>query len=99
MYNKIKNSKFETIYSNKEIKLSSLGCCKFNDIEGSEEIMLLGGYNGEQFLDGTLVFMINEMKIREGIITITNFDIHEQFLFYKESGFTEFERGLQFGFD
>ena len=94
-----KNSKFETIYSNKEIKLSSLGCCKFNDIEGSEEIMLLGGYNGEQFLDGTLVFMINEMKIREGIITIPNFDIHEQFLFYKESGFTEFEPGLQFGFD
>ena len=43
--------------------------------------------------------MINEMKIREGIITIPNFDIHEQFLFYKESGFTEFEPGLQFGFD
>ena len=94
-----KNNKFETIYSNKEIKLSSLGCCKFCDIEGSEEIMLLGGYNGEEFIDGTLVFMINEIKIREGIITIPNLEIHEQFLFYKEPGFTEFEPGLQFAFD
>ena len=94
-----KHYKFETIYGNKEIKISSLGCCKFNFKEGSEEIMLLGGYNGEKFLDHTLIFMINEMKIRDGIITIPNLDKHEQFLFYKESGFSEFEPGLQFAFD
>ena len=91
--------RFETIYSNKSITISSLGCCKFNKNEGREEIMLLGGYDGERFLDTTLIFMINEMKIREGIITIPNLDIHEQFLFYKESGFVEFEPNLQFGFD
>ena len=39
------------------------------------------------------------MKIREGIITIPNLDVNEQFLFYKESGFIEFEPNLQFGFD
>ena len=93
------HSKFETIYANKEIKISSFGCCKFNINDGAEEIMLLGGYNGEKFLDSTLIFMINEMKIREGIITIPNFDIHEQFLFYKESGFAEFDPGLQFCYD
>ena len=91
--------KFEVIYSNKEIKISSLGCCKFKKNEGSEEIMLLGGFNGKKFLDSTLIFMIKEVKIREGIITIPNIDIHEQFLFYKESGFVEFEPGLQFCFD
>ena len=94
-----KHYKFETIYANKEIKISSFGCCKFNINEGSEEIMLLGGFNGEKFLDGTLIFMVNEMKIREGIITIPNLEVHEQFLFYKESGFAEFEPGLQFGYD
>ena len=61
--------------------------------------MLLGGFNGKKFLDSTLIFMIKEVKIREGIITIPNIDIHEQFLFYKESGFVEFEPGLQFCFD
>ena len=91
--------RFEVIYSNKEIKISSLGCCKFKKNEGSEEIMLLGGFNGEKFLDSTLIFMIKEVKIREGTITIPNFDIHEQFLFYKESGFVEIEPGLQFCFD
>ena len=94
-----KHYKFETIYANKEIKISSFGCCKFNTTEGNEESMLLGGYNGEQFLDSTLIFMVNDMKIREGIIAIPNLDIHEQFLFYKESGFVEFEPGLQFAYD
>ena len=93
------NDKFETIYANKEIAISSLGCCIFNDKEGSEEIMLLGGYNGEHFLDKSLVFMIDQFKVREGIIIIPNLDKHEQFLFYKESGFIRFEPGLQFGFD
>ena len=93
------NEKFETIYANKEIAISSLGCCKFNDKEGNEEILLLGGYNGENFLDTSLVFMIDEIKVRDGLIIIPNLDIHEQFLFYKESGFIEYEPGLQFSFD
>ena len=93
------NSQFETIYSNKEIKISSLGCCKLNFNPGTEEIMLLGGYDGEKFVDTTLIFMVNEMKIREGFIRIPNMDIHEQFLFYKEPGFNEFEPRLQFAFD
>ena len=93
------NDKFETIYANKEIAISSLGCCVFSDKEGSEEILLLGGYNGENFLDTSLVFMIDEIKVRDGLIIIPNLDIHEQFLFYKESGFIEYEPGLQFSFD
>jgi hypothetical protein len=93
------NSQFETIYSNKEIKISSLGCCKLNFNPGTEEIMLLGGYDGEKFVDTTLIFMVNEMKIREGFIRIPNMDIHEQYLFYKEPGFNEFEPHLQFAFD
>ena len=92
-------SKFEIIYSNKAIKISSFGCCKFNKTEGKEAIMLLGGYDGEKYLDNTFLFMINEMKIKEGIISIPNLDIHEKFLFYKESGFVEFEPGLQFAYD
>ena len=93
------NSQFETIYSNKEIKISSLGCCKLNFNPGTEEIMLLGGYDGEKFVDTTLIFMVNEMKIREGFIRIPNMDIHGQYLFYKEPGFNEFEPHLQFAFD
>lgn len=93
------NSQFETIYSNKEIRLSSLGCCKLNFNPGTEEIMLLGGFDGEKFVDTTLIFMVNEMKIREGFIRIPNMDIHEQYLFYKEPGFNEFEPRLQFAFD
>ena len=93
------NCQFETIYSNKEIKISSLGCCKLNFNPGTEEIMLLGGYDGEKFVDTTLIFMVNEMKIREGFIRIPNMDIHEQYLFYKEPGFNEFENHLQFAFD
>ncbi len=92
-------TKFEIIYSNKAIKISSFGCCIFNKTEGKEAIMLLGGYDGEKYLDNTFLFMINEMKIKEGIITIPNLDIHEKFLFYKESGFVEFEPGLQFAYD
>ena len=90
------NDKFETIYANKEIPISSLGCCIFNDKEGNEEILLLGGYNGENFLDTSLVFIINDIKVRYGLIIIPNLDIIEQFLFYKESvfiknqGFTNF---------
>ena len=64
--------------------------------------MIKGGTvfcNDMYFFPEKIMQAINEMKIRDGIITIPNLDKHEQFLFYKESGFSEFEPGLQFAFD
>jgi len=98
------NTQFEVVYVNEQITLSSLGCANFvddaeNNKEGSEGILLLGGFDGQNYVDTSLVFNPREMKIRDCDIVIPNMSKHFQFLFHKESAFIEFENGSQLIFD
>jgi hypothetical protein len=98
------NTQFEVVYVNEQITLSSLGCANFvddaeNNKEGSEGILLLGGFDGQNYVDTSLVFNPREMKIRDCDIVIPNMSKHFQFLFHKESAFIEFDNGAQLIFD
>ena len=98
------NNNFEVVYINEQITLSSLGCAHFiddteNDKEKSNGILLLGGFDGENYMDSSLVFNPKEMKIRDCDIVIPNMSKHSQFLFHKESAFIEFDNGAQYAFD
>ena len=92
------------VYINEQITLSSLGCANFiddteNDKEKSQGILLLGGFDGENYMDSSLLFNPKEMKIRDCDIVIPNMSKHSQFLFHKESAFIEFDNGGQYIFD
>ena len=98
------NSLFEVVYVNEQITLSSLGCAIFIDDteiskEGNDGILLLGGFDGQNYVDTSLVFNPKEMKIRDCDIVIPNMSKHSQFLFHKESAFIEFDNGSQLIFD
>jgi hypothetical protein len=98
------NSNFEVVYINEQITLSSLGCAHFiddteNDKEKANGILLLGGFDGENYMDSSLLFNPKEMKIRDCDIVIPNMSKHSQFLFHKESAFIEFDNGAQYAFD
>ena len=98
------NSNFEVVYINEQITLSALGCAHFideteNDKEKSNGILLLGGFDGENYMDSSLLFNPKEMKIRDCDIVIPNMSKHSQFLFHKESAFIEFDNGTQYVFD
>ena len=98
------NSNFEVVYINEQLTLSSLGCAHFiddteNDKEKSNGILLLGGFDGENYMDSSLLFNPKEMKIRDCDIVIPNMSKHSQFLFHKESAFIEFDNGAQYIFD
>ena len=95
-------SNFEIVYANEQIALSSIGCALLNNDknENSENgILLLGGFDGEKYIESTLVFCPEEMKIRECDIIIPNINKHFQFLFHKETNFVEVENNLQVVFD
>ena len=98
------NSNFEVVYINEQITLSALGCAHFideteNDKDKSNGILLLGGFDGENYMDSSLLFNPKEMKIRDCDIVIPNMSKHSQFLFHKESAFIEFDNGAQYVFD
>jgi hypothetical protein len=67
--------------------------------ENKECILLLGGFNGENYIDSTLALNVQEMKIRDCEIVIPNITKHTQFLFQKESAFVEIEHGIQVIYD
>ena len=98
------NSNFEVVYINEQITLSALGCAHFideteNDKDKSNGILLLGGFDGENYMESSLLFNPKEMKIRDCDIVIPNMSKHSQFLFHKESSFIEFDNGSQYVFD
>ena len=96
------NNNFEVVYINEQITLSSLGCAHFaddTDKDKSNGILLLGGFDGENYVDSSLLFNPKDMKIRDCDIVIPNMSKHSQFLFHKESAFIEFENGYQYAFD
>ena len=64
-----------------------------------EGILLLGGFDGQNYVDTSLVFNPREMKIRDCDIIIPNMNKHFQFLFHKESAFVEFDNNIQLIFD
>ena len=98
-----KLDKFEIVYINEQISLSSLACLKYiDDLEDNnndKEILLLGGFDGTNYIDTSLVLNIKEMKIRDCDVVIPNINTHFQFLFQKESCFVEIEPGVQIVYD
>ena len=99
-----KNDKFEIIYSNENISLSSAGCCIYRDINDNDEIikeyiMILGGYDEDKYVDKSVLFDLEELELKECEISIPNLDKHKQFLFRKEPAFVEYEFGYQYAFD
>ena len=93
------NDKFEVVYINEQISLSSLSCAKFSDGCGNNCILLLGGFDGKNYSDNCLLLNVEEMKIRDCDINIPNNNKCNQFLFQIESAFIEIEPGIQVLFD
>ena len=98
-----KNNKFEVVYINEQITLSSLSCAnyqpEFDHGTEKEGILLLGGFDGEKYLENSLVFTPDKMKIRECDVIIPNISKHFQFLFHQESNFIQIDNDSQFIFD
>ena len=95
------HEKFEIVYINEQITLSSIGCSFFDgeNEDGSGGILLLGGFDGEKYIENTLIFSPEQMKIRECDIIIPNISKHFQFLFHLESNFIQMDNNLQVVFD
>ena len=104
-----KNDKFEIIYINEQITLSSLSCARYHSEFDhgweKEGILLLGGFDGEKYIENSLVFTPNKLKIRECDVIIPNISKHFQFLFHQESNFIQIDdeyksnNSAQFVFD
>ena len=98
-----KNDKFEIVYINEQITLSSLSCAQYHSEFDhgweKEGIILLGGFDGQQYVESSLVFTPKKMKIRECDVIIPNISKHFQFLFHQESSFIQLENHGQFIFD
>ena len=86
------HEKFEIIYINNEIKISQIGCCKFYNEENENNILLLGGFDGENYLDNCYVFNVDEIKLKDSEIIIPNINKHNKFLFQNESCFYEIKK-------
>ena len=98
-----KNDKFEIVYINEQITLSSLSCAQYHSEFDhgweKEGILLLGGFDGEKYVESSLVFTPRKMKIRECDVIIPNITKHFQFLFHQESSFIQLDNNAQFIFD
>jgi hypothetical protein len=100
-----KNDKFEVVYINEQITLSSLSCAlyhpEFDHGWEKEGILLLGGFDGEKYVESSFVFTPDKMKIRECDVIIPNITKHFQFLFHQESNFMQLDvnNSPQFIFD
>ena len=98
-----KNDKFEIVYINEQITLSSLSCAQYHSEFDhgweKEGIILLGGFDGEKYVESSLVFTPKKMKIRECDVIIPNISKHFQFLFHQESSFIQLDNNGQFIFD
>ena len=94
------NDAFEVVYVNEQITLSSLSCTQFIDKnKNNENILLLGGFDGSNYLDSSLILDVKEMKIRDWDITIPNIDKYNKFLFHNESNFVNYNSNLKLIFD
>ena len=98
-----KNDKFEIVYINEQITLSSLSCAQYySEFDHGWEkdgILLLGGFDGEKYIENSLVFTPEKMKIRECDVIIPNITKHFQFLFHQESSFIKLDNNSQLIFD
>ena len=90
-----KNDKFDIIYINEQITLSSLSCAlyhpEFDHGFEKEGILLLGGFDGNKYVENSLLFTPDKMKIRECDVIIPNITKHFQFLFHQESNFIQLD--------
>ena len=93
--------RFEVVYVNEQITLSSIGCAMVYENANNPErgILLLGGFDGEKYIESSLIFSPEHMKIKECDIIIPNISKHFQFLFHKETVFKQIDNNLQVAFD
>ena len=98
-----KNDKFEIVYINEQITLSSLSSAlyypEYDHGWENEGILLLGGFDGNKYIENSLVFNPDKMKIRECDVIIPNISKHFQFLFHQESNFIQIDNSIQLVFD
>lgn len=90
------------MYVNEQITLCSLACTELldeTDNKTDENIILLGGFDGKNYLDSSLILNINEMKIRDWDIVIPNLQKHNQFLFHIESTFIDYNSDIKLIYD
>ena len=94
------NEIFEVVYVNEQITLSSLACTQLIDNnEKNENILLLGGFDGQNYLESSLILNVREMKIREWDIIIPNMNKYNQFLFHNESSFVDYNSNIKLIYD
>ena len=94
------NDGFEIVYVNEQITLCSLSCTQLIDKnENNQNILLLGGFDGKNYLDSSLILDVRELKIRDWDITIPNIDKYNKFLFHNESNFFIYNSNLKLIFD
>ena len=94
------NDKFEIVYVNEQITLCSLGCSQFIDEnEKNKSILLLGGFDGKNYLDTSLILDVKEMKMRDWDIIIPNIDKYNNFLFHNECVFVDYNDNIKLIFD
>ena len=94
------NDNFEIVYINEQITLCSLACTQLIDNnEKNENILLLGGYDGKNNIDSSLILNVKEMKIRDWDIIIPNMDKYNQFLFHNETTFIDYNSNIKLIYD
>ena len=94
------NENFEIVYVNEQITLCSLACTQLIDKnEKDDNILLLGGFDGQNYLDSSLILNIKEMKIRDWDIIIPNMSKYKQFLFHNETAFVDYSSNIKLIYD
>ena len=94
------NDKFEIVYVNEQITLCSLACSQIIDEnEKNKSILLLGGFDGKNYLDTSLILDVKEMKMRDWDIIIPNIDKYNNFLFHNECVFVDYNDNIKLIFD
>lgn len=96
-----KEDKFEVVYINEQITLSGFACarCVEEDNNESEEVLILGGFDGKNYVDTTLLFNAKEIRVKDCDVVIPNMRKHGRFLFQRESMFVKVGKDIQAGFD
>lgn len=96
-----KEDKFEVVYINEQITLSGIACarCVEDDDSESEEVLILGGFDGKDYVDTTLLFNAKDIRVKDCDVVIPNMRKNGRFLFQRESMFVKVGKDVIGGFD
>jgi hypothetical protein len=96
-----KEDKFDVVYINEQIALSGIACarCVEDDDTDSEEVLILGGFDGKEYVDTTLLFNAKDIRVKDCDVVIPNIKKNGRFLFQRESMFVKVGKDAIGGFD